>query len=75
MSNDEKKFYELSEKEQQDKLNSFKRKSKVVIKKILLGAFCITVILLMVFALLANAFRKDDLDSSSANTQAIVEIL
>ena len=77
MSDNEKKFYELSEKEQKDKLTSLKKKTKVITKKILLGAFCIIVILLMVFGLLAGAIFKDENSESDSHNHAhaIVELI
>ena len=46
MKENEKKFYELTEEEQKQRLEQIKRKNKELIKKIALGAFCVITILL-----------------------------
>ena len=66
----------LNEVEQQ-KAKQLDMKVKEWTKKILLGVFCVAVILLMVVALLSKViFKTDEGESdSSSNTQAIVYIL
>ena len=76
MSDSEKKFYELSEKEQQAKLKEFNNKSKQLVKRVLLGVFCVVTILLMVLGLLAGIFySKNDDEESSANNTPLVLII
>ena len=76
MSDSEKKFYELSEKEHQAKLKEFNNKSKQLVKRVLLGVFCVVTILLMVLGLLAGIFySKNDDEESSANNTPLVLII
>lgn len=68
MKENDKKFYKLSEEEQQKKLEEIKRKNKGFLKKMGLGAFCVIVILLLVFGLLAGMFSGNNTDNSSSQT-------
>ena len=70
------KEIKLNEVEQQ-KTKQLDMKVKEWTKKILLGVFCVVVILLMVVGLLSKViFKTDEGESdSSSNTQAIVYIL
>ena len=65
MKENDKKFYELTEEEQKQKLDQIKKQNKELIKKIALGAFCVIVILLMIFGLLSGMFKCNDQDTSS----------
>lgn len=65
MKENDKKFYELTEEEQKQKLDQIKKQNKELIKKIALGAFCVIVILLMIFGLLSGMFKGNDQDTSS----------
>ena len=46
-------------------LDQIKKQNKELIKKIALGAFCVIVILLMIFGLLSGMFKGNDQDTSS----------
>lgn len=65
MKENEKKFYELTEEEQKQRLEQIKRKNKELIKKIALGAFCVITILLLIFGLLSGMFKGNVQDTSS----------
>ena len=62
---------------EQEKTKQLNKKVKEWIKRILFGAFCIAIILLMVFGLLSGViFNKDEENSSSdSHAHAIVNII
>lgn len=73
MSENENKVNEL----EQQKAKQLDKKVKEWVKRILFGAFCIAIILLMVVGLLSKVIFKDDEgdSSSESNAQVIINIL
>lgn len=62
----EKKFYELTEEERQEKMKHSWKKIKPYVKKGLFALFCIAICLLMIFGLLSGMFSSKNSTSESA---------
>lgn len=67
MENKQKKYYELDDLERKEYRQKIWKKAWKVIKKVLFGLFCISLILLIVFSLLNGVF-----DNQSNETSTII---
>ena len=60
MEKEKKSFFDLSEKEQEKVKKEMKEKTKYWVKRILIGFFCLVLILFMVFSLIYGIFDKPE---------------
>ena len=60
METEKKSFFDLSEKEQEKVKKEMKAKAKYWTKRILIGFFCVLLILFMVFSLIYGIFDKPE---------------
>ena len=60
MEKEKKSFFDLSEKEQEKVKKEMKEKTKYWVKRILIGFFCVVLILFMVFSLIYGIFDKPE---------------
>lgn len=65
MEQENKKFYELSEEERKEKRRLWFKKHKPLFKKILFGAVCIIICLMMIFGLLGDLFFNKPEETSA----------
>ena len=60
MEQEKKKFYELTEEERKEQRKVWFKEHKPLIKRILFGALCVIICLMMIFGLLKDAFGNKE---------------